>query len=84
MVSPIAAAYNPLQFITQQRSAAVELSEQARQQIEVVEQQKRILEGIANRMPRQYTYDDDEASWQSNLDAWLSKRRAQQLSTGGI
>lgn len=43
------AAYNPLQFVSK-KSAAVQLSEQARQQIEVVEQQKRLLEGISQRM----------------------------------
>uniref|UniRef100_A0A0R3RJT3 DUF1752 domain-containing protein n=1 Tax=Elaeophora elaphi TaxID=1147741 RepID=A0A0R3RJT3_9BILA len=64
-------AHNPLQFITAQ-SGATALCEQAKQQLIISDQQKRIRHEVRKNMCND---DDDETGWQSNLDSWLSKRK---------
>ncbi|VDK31271.1 unnamed protein product, partial [Gongylonema pulchrum] len=63
-------AHNPLQFVAA-HSAATALSEQAKQQLLITEQQKRIREELRKNMHS----DEDETAWQSNLNSWLSKRK---------
>uniref|UniRef100_A0A8R1Y8Q1 DUF4757 domain-containing protein n=1 Tax=Onchocerca volvulus TaxID=6282 RepID=A0A8R1Y8Q1_ONCVO len=63
-------AHNPLQFVTAQ-SGATALCEQAKQQLIISDQQKRLRDEVRKNMHS----DDDETGWQSNLDSWLSKRK---------
>uniref|UniRef100_A0A915PXN3 DUF4757 domain-containing protein n=1 Tax=Setaria digitata TaxID=48799 RepID=A0A915PXN3_9BILA len=63
-------AHNPLQFVSAQTGATA-LCEQAKQQLIISDQQKRLREEIRKKM---YT-DEDEADWKTNLDSWLSKRK---------
>ncbi|VDK86335.1 unnamed protein product [Litomosoides sigmodontis] len=65
-------AHNPLQFVTAQ-SGAIALCEQAKQQLIISDQQKRIRDEARKNMYN--GGDDDETGWQSNLDSWLSKRK---------
>ncbi|EFO17619.1 hypothetical protein LOAG_10881, partial [Loa loa] len=65
-------AHNPLQFVTAQ-SGATALCEQAKQQLIISDQQKRIRDEVRKNMCKD---DEDEAGWQSNLDSWLSKRKS--------
>lgn len=64
-------AHNPLQFVTAQ-SGATALCEQAKQQLIISDQQKRIRDEARKNMCND---DEDETGWQSNLDSWLSKRK---------
>uniref|UniRef100_F1KS00 LIM and calponiny domains-containing protein 1 n=1 Tax=Ascaris suum TaxID=6253 RepID=F1KS00_ASCSU len=67
-------AHNPLQFVSA-RTSAVALCEQAKQQIIMSEEQKRVRAEALKAM-RSSSNVDEEPAWQRNLDSWLSKRKS--------
>uniref|UniRef100_A0A915BAF1 LIM and calponin homology domains-containing protein 1 n=1 Tax=Parascaris univalens TaxID=6257 RepID=A0A915BAF1_PARUN len=67
-------AHNPLQFVSA-KTSAVALCEQAKQQIIMSEEQKRVRAEALKAM-RSSSNVDEEPAWQRNLDSWLSKRKS--------
>uniref|UniRef100_A0A914UZS1 Uncharacterized protein n=1 Tax=Plectus sambesii TaxID=2011161 RepID=A0A914UZS1_9BILA len=63
-------AHNPLQFIAA-KTNAIALSEQAKQQLQIVDEQKKLRTETLL-----VTHEEEETTWLSNLDQWRSKRKS--------